>query len=136
MNIELTDKEFRRLLDMVYIGNWILNSTRGEDRFEDYDMMQEKLFSLCPSNGMRSLVQTWHGHIFPSKAYEDGGIHEAIADYEDAVFFNILAEELARRDLGLEETDPESFDELTMRMEDYLDEFEKNGLDTVTVDMQ
>ncbi|MBP3539937.1 MAG: hypothetical protein J6J62_08845, partial [Oscillospiraceae bacterium] len=84
MNIELTDKEFRRLLDMVYIGNWILNSTRGEDRFEDYDMMQEKLFSLCPSNGMRSLVQTWHGHIFPSKAYEDGGIHEAIADYEDA----------------------------------------------------
>ena len=26
MNIELTDKEFRRLLDLVYIGNWILNS--------------------------------------------------------------------------------------------------------------
>ena len=32
MNIELTDKEFRRLLDLVYIGNWILNSTRGDDR--------------------------------------------------------------------------------------------------------
>ena len=31
MNIELSDKEFRRLLDMVYIGNWILNSARGED---------------------------------------------------------------------------------------------------------
>ena len=30
MNIELTDKEFRRLLDLVYIGNWILNSTREE----------------------------------------------------------------------------------------------------------
>jgi len=29
VNIELTDKEFRRLLDMVYIGNWILNSARG-----------------------------------------------------------------------------------------------------------
>ena len=25
MHIELTKKEFRRLLDMVYIGNWILN---------------------------------------------------------------------------------------------------------------
>ena len=135
MNIELSDKEFRRLLDMVYIGTWILNSTRGDDRFEDYDLMQEKLFSLCPANGMRSLVQTWHGHIFPSKAYEDGGIHEAIADYEDAVFYNILAEELARRDLGLEDSDPENFDELTARMEDYLDEFEKNGLDTVSVDI-
>ena len=135
MNIELSDKEFRRLLDMVYIGNWILNSTRGDDRFEDYDLMQEKLFSLCPANGMRSLEQTWRGHIFPSKAYEDGGIHEAIADYEDAVFYNILAEELARRDLGLEDSDPENFDELTARMEDYLDEFEKNGLDTVSVDI-
>ena len=135
MNIELTDKEFRRLLDMVYIGNWILNSARGNDRFEDYDEIQEKLFSLCPENGMRSLAESWQGHIFPSRAYEDGGIHEAIADYEDAVFYNILAEELARRDLGLEDSDPENFDELTERMESYLDEFEKNGLDTVNVDI-
>ncbi len=135
MNIELTDKEFRRLLDMVYIGNWILNSTRGEDRFEDYDVLQEKLFSMCPANGMRSLVQLWRGHIYPSQAYEDGGIHEAIADYEDAVFYNILAEELARRDLGLEDSDPEDFEELTARMEDYLMEFERTGLDSVSVDI-
>jgi len=135
MNIELTDKEFRRLLDMIYIGNWILNSTRGDDRFEDYDLLQEKLFALCQKNGMRSLIQSWHGHIFPSRAYEEGGIHEAIADYEDAVFFNILAEELARRDLGLEASDPEDFTELSARMEDYLDEFEKNGLGTINIDI-
>lgn len=135
MNIELTDKEFRRLLDMIYIGNWILNSTRGDDRFEDYDLLQEKLFALCQNGGMRALVQSWHGHIFPSKAYEDGGIHEAIADYEDAVFYNILAEELARRDLGLEDTDPEDFSELSARMEEYLTEFEKNGLNTINMDL-
>ena len=135
MNIELTDKEFRRLLDMVYIGNWILNSTRGDDRFEDYDLLQENLFALCPGSGMRALVQSWQGHIFPSRAYEDGGIHEAIADYEDAVFYNILAEELARRDLGLEDTDPEDFTELTARMEEYLSEFDKNGLGTINIDI-
>lgn len=135
MTIDLTDKEFRRLLDMVYIGNWILNSTRGEDRFADYDLVQEKLFSLCASQGMPTLIQRWRGHVFPSQAYEDGGIHEAIADYEDAVFFDILAEELARRDLGLVDSDPEDFTELNERMEDYLDEFDKNGLNTVTVDL-
>ena len=135
MQIELSKKEFRRLLDLVYIGNWILNSTRGDDRFEDYDELQEKLFTLCLDRGMRSLVQTWHGRIYPSKAYEEGGIHEAIADYEDAVFYNILAEELARRDLGLEDSDPDDFAELAERMEDYLDEFEKNGLDTISIDM-
>ena len=66
MNIELSDKEYRRLLDMVYIGNWILNSTRGDDRFEDYDLLQEKLFALSPLRGMRSLVQLEDGHFFPS----------------------------------------------------------------------
>lgn len=135
MNIELSEKEFRRLLDMAYIGNWILNSTRGDDRFEDYDLLQEKLFALCPAHGMRPLAQSWHGHVFPSKAYEEGGIHEAIADYEDAVFYDILAEELARRDLGLEESDPEDFSELSARMEDYMDEFEKNGLNTINIDL-
>ena len=134
MNIELSEKEYRRLLDMVYIGNWILNSARGEDRFEDYDLLQEKLFAMAPAQGMRSLVQRWHGHVFPSQAYEDGGIHEAIADYEDAVFFDILAEELARRDLGLENSDPEDLTQLNERMEEYLDEFDRNGLSTVTVE--
>ena len=135
MNIELSEKEFRRLLDMVYIGNWILNSTRGDDRFEDYDLLQEKLFALSPGHGMRSLVETWQGHIFPSRAYEDGGIHEAIADYEDAVFYNILAEELARRDLGLENSDPEDFTQLQERMEEYMDEFDRNGLNTINIDI-
>ena len=44
MQLELSKKEFRRLLDMAYIGNWILNSTRGEDRFQDYDHVESLLF--------------------------------------------------------------------------------------------
>lgn len=131
MNIDLTDKEFRRLLDLVYIGNWILNSTRTTDRFEDYDIVQEELFSQCAKNGMASLIQVWHGHVFPSRAYEDGGIHEAIADYEDAVFFDILAEELARRDLG---EDCDDLGALTARMDEYMDEFEANGIENLTLD--
>ena len=135
MNIELTSKEYRLLLDLVYIGNWILNSTRTDDRIEDYDLLQEKLFAKAPANGMRSLVESLQGHIFPSRAYEDGGIHEAIADYEDAVFYDILAEELARRDLGLENSDPEDATELTNRMDEYMAEFEKNGLNTINIDI-
>ena len=59
MQIDLSKKEFRRLLDMVYIGNWILNSTRGDDRFADYDDLESKLFALCRGNGMDALVE--HG---------------------------------------------------------------------------
>ena len=135
MQLELTEKEFRRLLDMVYIGNGMLKSCRDDDRFEDSDTLEAKLVSLCPEHGMRALVQRWRGHSYPSRAYEDGGIHEAIADYEDAVFYDILAEELARRDLGLENSDPEDATELTNRMDEYMAEFEKNGLSTINIDI-
>lgn len=133
MNIDLTDKEFRRLLDLVYVGNWILNSTRGDDRFKEYDLVQEKLFSLCESLGMKALVQDYMGHIFPSQAFVEGGIHEAIADYEDAVFFDILAEELARRDMDYDHVNPDDMEELATRMDEYILEFEKNGVDNISV---
>lgn len=135
MNIELTVKEFRRLLDVVYVGNWVLNSCRENDRFEDYDLLQEKLFSLCLSCGMPALAEKWKGHTFPSRAFEEGGIHEAISDYEDAIFFDILAEELARRDLGLEESDPEDYLPLATRIDEYLTEFERNGLNSINIDI-
>lgn len=134
MTIELTDLEYRRLLDMVYVGNWVLNSARGMDRITDYDYMESRLFSYAPKCGMKSLVQNKYGIIQPSEAYKEGGIHEAICDYEDAVFFEILAEELARRDLGVY-GEPEDLEALTSRMEDYLREFEANGLENVTVDV-
>ena len=134
MNIELTEKEFRLLLDLVYTGNWIMNSARGDDRIEDYDNLQEKIFQLCPEHGMRALVTKWYSHTFPSPAYERGGIHEAIADYEDAVFFDILAEELARRDLDDSVSVPEENEALSAKMEAYLDEFEQHGIDNLVLD--
>ena len=135
MNIDLTEKEFRRLLDLVYIGNWILNSTRTTDRFEDYDIVQEKIFSLCAKNGMKSLIQLWHGHVFPSRAYEDGGIHEAIMEYENNVFFDILAEDLARRDMNDAPIDESNYAELTSRSDAYSAEFEPHGTDNIRVDI-
>ena len=135
MTIELSDLEYRRLLDLVYVGNWMLNSCRGKDRFLDYDYMQSKIFSYAPKVGMKSLVKNNFGIISPSDAYVDGGIHEAICDYEDATFFEILAEELARRDLGAYGPVEDDSEELNARMQEYLKEFEANGVDNVTVDL-
>ena len=134
MNIELTEKEFRRLLDMSYIGNWILNSTRGMDRFTDYDDVESKLFSYCRACGMAALADFSGGAVKPSPAFEDGGIHEAIADYEDSIFFEILAEELARRDMEFEPIDSGNLNELASRIDAYIEEFEQNGIDNISLD--
>lgn len=134
MHIELTSKEFRRLLDMVYLGNWVLNSTRGDDRFKDYDDLESKLFALCRSNGMDILAEDWNDTVIPSKAYEAGGIQQVIALYEDNVFYEILAEELSRRDMGYADITEENYDEIIGRMDQYMQEFERSGLDRLVLE--
>ena len=134
MQIELTNKEFRHLLDLVYIGNWVLNSTRGDDRFVEYDDLESKLFGLCRNVGMKVLVEDWNNTTIPSRAYEAGGIHEAIAYYEDNVFYEILAEELSRRDMGYADITPENYDEITGRMQQYMQEFEASGVDRLILE--
>ena len=129
MQIELTPKEFRRLLDMVYIGNWVLNSTRGEDRFADYDHLESKLFALSPA-----LSEPWNGTVVPSRAYTEGGIHEAIAYYEDNVFYEILAEELSRRDMDYPEINDDNYDEIVTRMDRYMSEFQLSGVDHLVLE--
>lgn len=93
------------------------------------------MFSYCAKNGMKDLYQTWYGHVFPSKAFEEGGIHEAIADYEDAVFFDILAGGACPPGYAPRGHDPEDFTELTNRMDEYITEFEENGIDNLTIDI-
>ncbi|MBQ9980296.1 MAG: hypothetical protein IJP23_04485 [Oscillospiraceae bacterium] len=134
MNIEMSKKQFRRLLDMVYIGNWILNSARGDDRFGDYDDVESLLFSYCAAAGMPNLAEILCDEVVPSKAFIEGGIHEAIMDYEDSIFYDILAEELARRDMALENVSPDDNEDLMYRMENYITEFEAHGMENLKVE--
>lgn len=134
MKLELTKKEFRRLLDLVYIGNWILNSTRGDDRIKDYDRVESLLFLRAAQEGMPSLAEIYQGEIVPSRAFAEGGIHEAIMQYENDVFFDILAEDLARRDMDDPPIDESNYSELASRIDAYISEFEQHGTDNINVD--
>ena len=134
MQINLTNKEFRRLLDLVYIGNWVLNSIRGEERFKDYDHVESKLFGLCQGTPMQALVEKWDGEDVPSREFAEGGIHEAIACYEDVVFYEILAEELSRRDMEYPQISEDNYDEIVTRMSRYMEEFQSSGVDKLYLD--
>ena len=136
MELNLTQKQFRRLLDLVYIGNWVLNSTRGDDRIREYDEVESRVFAHCLDQGMAKLVELYDGELIPSRAFAEGGIHEAIMAYEDVTFFEILAEELALRDLDADQATAENYDEVMERMEEYMGEFEAHGTDHLIVDME
>ena len=136
MEIKMTEKQFRRLLDLVYIGNWVLNSTRGDDRIKEYDQVESLVFSHCLQHKMSKLVELYRGELIPSRAFADGGIHEAIMAYEDTIFFEILAQELALRDMDDPPITEENYDEVMNRMNAYLGEFEAHGTDHISVDME
>ena len=131
MDISLTGPEFRQLLDLVFIGNWVLNSTRGDDRIDEYDQIESKLFGLCKGGPLSALVDTSTGIALPSPAFCKGGIMEAIAYYEDSIFFDILADELARRDMDYPEITAENRDELAAETDRYLAEFDENGVENL-----
>ena len=133
MEISLTKTQLRLLCDLVYVGNWVMNSMRGENRIKAYDDVESKCFSYCLKTGMYSLFEMLDGEVIPSASFEDGGIQEAIMDYEDAVFYDILAEELARRDMDFAPIDKTNDGELSRRIDEYMEEFEENGLSNVSV---
>ena len=72
--------------------------------------------------------------IVPSREYAEGGIHEAIAYYEDNVFYEILAEELSRRDMDYPEITNENYDEIVARMDRYMSEFQSSGVDHLVLE--
>jgi hypothetical protein len=133
MQIEFSRQQLRYLLDLCYAGNWILNSTRGVDRIIEYDMMVSKIFGQATIAGIPdvSIPIANEGGI-PSPAYESGGIQEAIVEYDDSIFWSILAEELATKDL-LDEGRDEEDSTLPERMEEYIQEFQEHGTDNVVV---
>ena len=135
MKIELTDQQYRYLLDLVYIGNWVMNSTRENDRIKEYDQVESLIFSHCLQHKMSKLVELYQGELIPSRRFADGGIHEAIEQYEDIIFYEILAEELALRDLNGEPLTGENYKELMERIDVYLSEFNRNGTDNISIDL-
>ena len=99
----------------------------GDTAMRNYDKWRDVRVN------MDTLVEKWRGEDVPSRAFAQGGIHEAIMDYEDTVFFEILAEELARRDMDYQPVSRENYDELVSRMDDYIAEFEVNGTDNLVL---
>ena len=135
MNIELTRQQFRYLLDLVYIGNWVINSTRENDRIKEYDQVESLIFSHCLEQKMSKLVELYQGELIPSRPFADGGIHNAIEHYEDIMFYEILAEELALKDMDGEPLTGENYAALLQRIDAYLSEFSLHGTENLSVDL-
>lgn len=144
MEIDFSKKEYRMLLDFMYLGDWMLDSYKTDEdpATEQYRQLQQKILSYAEKIGFGHLVE-YSGDLkayFPTRKHEDA-LQEHIQEYDEDNFWAELADHLAWRDLErqegakkLEKMDDEERMTKFWTIEDsYKDEFYEHGLEHVVV---
>ncbi len=146
MHIPFTPEEYRTLLDLAYIADTVVHGDDAIDeaRNRPYWELVQKILARAQDFGGGDLVEFNNARkaYFVTKEYENTSpAGELIDGYEDNIFWDLLVDRLAQRDITRHFSEDEllamSFEERNAREEEYRtrywDEFEKNGLDHVTV---
>ncbi len=147
MKIHLTKKEYRLLLDILFISNWVMTARKigGENpKAKPYEDLEQKLLAYAGDFGFKKLV-SYHkdsGRYFPTIEYEEMGTdHAFIDEFEQEVFWDELAHRLAQRDfleekgvVKAKEMDPlERLTEEEEKAADYDEEFIENGIKNLRI---
>lgn len=147
MKIEFTREEYRRLLDIVFMADWVINAHKIKEnsKTEKYNKLEQKIYSYAKEMGFEDLIEYAPDHekYYSTRKFEDEGRAMAfIYEFENDTFWDELISRLADRDLirqigGIENLSQLSFEERIERTvpleEKYSSEFEERGLDGVSI---
>ena len=159
MNITLTRKEFTRLIELAYIGDWVATAMDGGDDTDApavyekrYGGLMQKLYRLAATgeDGCPQYVETakdGSDELFPAMRLEDDSpASRAIDKFTNDTFWEELIARMSERDLARETRSdtispampPDALDEQADRrldqLEDrYRDEFVRNDLENIIV---
>ena len=106
MKIEFTKEQFLALMKVVYLGNWMANANRNgssEDPcIEEYEKMEDYIFSLAPQFGFDKYVghePTDGDKYFPTRSFEEEtDVDKLHHEYDEGNFWDELAGRLGERD--------------------------------------
>ncbi len=144
MNIDITKKEYRALLDMICIADWILDAFSKEGRsFPQHLALKIKLFSLYKEMGAQEQIEydDMMNDFFETEHYTEEIQTQFIEPFEQAVFWEELTHRLAKRDL-LNEIGQEAYRNMDgmerykrifALEQQYEKEFQENGLDRLVI---
>jgi hypothetical protein len=137
MTLTITEDEYRRLVVLTILGEWMMNATRKEPDAE-YEEAAGRLYSFASGTLAESLVvhDPETGAWTPSEE-SDAEVHTFIDDYDDKTFWEDLTTRLAERDLLAQRGEravsgmhpAERVRAIEAAAKKYVDEFEKNGLE-------
>ncbi|MDD2773362.1 MAG: hypothetical protein PHP45_06660 [Elusimicrobiales bacterium] len=143
IKLKLTQEQYATLVRMVYLGNWMVNSSRmEEERVKKYDDVDQHVLSFASAAKAGNLVEydNESKKYFPAFELEmEDEAEQYRRDFEDDVFWEELTQQLARRDLirqyGEAAVKKMKFGELLEKenvfVEKYDDEFVENGIENL-----
>jgi L-rhamnose mutarotase len=148
MKINFTKNEYRLLLDMVEIAEWVLNAhkTASSDEIKKYSDLYQKILSYAKDMGFENLIiydKNLDGY-FATSEYEESEHMRYIEEFEDDVFWDALPHRLAVRDL-VKEVGEKKYEEMEfvkratklVELESiYYKELEENGIDNLRFENQ
>ena len=143
MKINYTKKEYRLLLDMVEMAEWVLNAHRcnPSDGITKYSEISQKILSYAKEMGFEDLINYDKdlGGYYATFEYEESEHMKYIEEFEDDVFWDALPHRLAKRDLvkqvGEKKYMEMGFEERATKLLEiesvYYKELEENGIDNL-----
>ena len=116
MKVDISKKEYRALLDMLGIANWVLHAHRDVDapRTAAYRELEQKFFKLAADFGLADLFE------YDEELVERLAMRDVLSHIGQREFHEMEVEERLNK--------------LDAAIEIYEDEFAKNGLNRLAID--
>lgn len=86
MKIHFSKKEYRQLLDLVFLGDWVA-SAHLDDTKSPYDEIRNKIYSHAKEFGFDDLIVHDKGEdeYFETALFEEQGVMNLIEEYNQHV---------------------------------------------------
>jgi hypothetical protein len=141
ITIELSEEQYKNLLKLVYLGEWVSQSYAEEPSEEILDTV-ENIYKLSKDTDAENSVEYDKeiGRHFPTAEFEEEML-DYIDDYDDNVFWDELVDRMSEKELldkfGEEKVEKMSFEdrieEESSFIEKYENEFAENGIERLKI---
>ncbi len=138
--MNLTKEEYKILLKLVYLGNWIIEEGNEEpDDYSPENKLEQKLLAMAKDNDCIEDVDLDEetNFIGYSEQFEEStGIFEIIDDYNEEILYDELGAHFARKEFVNKNkdkldkiSDSEAEEAISVLVEKYLKYFSEHGLE-------
>lgn len=92
LQLKLSKEQFKTILELVYLGNMMVNGHRNEP-IKEYVEIEKLFFTLAPQYGIENCSDE-ESPQYPSRFFEEGEMQIIIDEYDDTTFWEELIDRL------------------------------------------